>query len=111
MAAAQPIGVRRSCEMAARTVEALAGVSTAFTPGTFAAVTGPSVSGKSMLPHCAARLDLVTSGEVLIGGTALAGLPDRALITARTGVHDHELASSGARKHVRPCTAHHSPEG
>ena len=38
---------------------------------------GPSGSGKSTLMHCLAGLDVVTSGQVLVGGTDLASLSDR----------------------------------
>jgi putative ABC transport system ATP-binding protein len=82
-AAVELIDARKSYDTAAGRVTALAGVSAAFAAGTFTAVMGPSGSGKSTLLHCAAGLDTVTSGQVLIGGTALAGLSDRALTLLR----------------------------
>jgi putative ABC transport system ATP-binding protein len=53
---------------------ALDDVSLTVTPGTFLAVMGPSGSGKSTLMHCAAGLDIPTSGSVRIDGTEIAGL-------------------------------------
>ncbi|WP_454051161.1 ABC transporter ATP-binding protein [Cellulomonas sp. Marseille-Q8402] len=59
------------------TVTALRSVSLGFAPGSFTAVMGPSGSGKSTLLHCAAGLDVPTSGRVVVGGTDLTGLaPD-----------------------------------
>jgi putative ABC transport system ATP-binding protein len=49
----------------------------------FTAIMGPSGSGKSTLMHCLAGLDTVTSGEVFLGDTALAGLSDTALTKLR----------------------------
>ena len=51
-----------------RAVTALDRVDARFAPGTFTAVMGPSGSGKSTLLHCAAGLDRVTSGQVVIDG-------------------------------------------
>lgn len=82
-AVAELIDVRKTYSTAAGAVEALAGVSAAFAPGTFTAVMGPSGSGKSTLLHCAAGLDKVTSGEVRIGGTPIAGLSANALTILR----------------------------
>ncbi|MEV6346307.1 ABC transporter ATP-binding protein [Actinoplanes sp. NPDC051851] len=64
-------------------ITALDTVDARFDPGTFTAVMGPSGSGKSTLLHSAAGLDRVTSGEVLIDGTAVAGLSERALTRLR----------------------------
>src|SRR5262245_36684999 len=52
-------------------VVALAGVTAAFSRGSFTAVMGPSGSGKSTLLHCAAGLDRPTSGSVLLAGRDL----------------------------------------
>ena len=64
-------------------VAALRGVSLAFPAGSFTAVMGPSGSGKSTLLQCAAGLDVPTSGRVLIDGTDLTGLGERALTLLR----------------------------
>jgi len=64
-------------------VRALDGVDLAFEAGRFTAIMGPSGSGKSTLLHCLAGLDRPTSGTVLLGGTDLTALPDRALTLLR----------------------------
>lgn len=64
-------------------VRALDGVSVDLYAGEFTAVMGPSGSGKSTLMHCLAALDTQTSGDVLVDGTALAGLKDKDLTTLR----------------------------
>ena len=64
-------------------VRALDGVTVAFGAGEFTAIMGPSGSGKSTLMHCLAGLDTPTSGSVLIGGTEISGLGDRALTLLR----------------------------
>ena len=64
-------------------VTALDAVDVEIPPATFTAVMGPSGSGKSTLLQCAAGLDRVTSGEVVIDGTPLTGLSERALTKLR----------------------------
>jgi putative ABC transport system ATP-binding protein len=64
-------------------VEALSGVTYGFEAGTFTAVMGPSGSGKSTLLHCAAGLDVPTSGEVELAGRSLRGLDETALTELR----------------------------
>ncbi|WP_394618542.1 ABC transporter ATP-binding protein [Lentzea sp. JNUCC 0626] len=64
-------------------VRALDGVSVGFERGRFTAIMGPSGSGKSSLLHCLAGLDAVTSGRVLVGGTDITALSDRALTALR----------------------------
>ena len=64
-------------------VEALRGVSLAVRAGELVGIMGPSGSGKSTLLHILAGLDRPTSGEVAIGGQALAGLGDRDLTLLR----------------------------
>jgi molybdate transport system ATP-binding protein len=66
-----------------RGVTALDSVDVVFPAGTFTAVMGPSGSGKSTLLHCAAGLDRATGGEVIIDGTAVGGLSERALTRLR----------------------------
>ena len=56
------------------TVEVLHGISLAVQPGEMVSIVGPSGSGKSTLLHCMAGLEPPTSGEVVLAGSALAGL-------------------------------------
>ncbi|WP_338321032.1 ATP-binding cassette domain-containing protein, partial [Streptomyces lonarensis] len=55
-------------------VHALRSMNLAVMPGELVAVMGPSGSGKSTLLTIAGGLDVPSSGEVLIEGTALGGL-------------------------------------
>ncbi|MBN1174160.1 MAG: ABC transporter ATP-binding protein [Micromonosporaceae bacterium] len=64
-------------------VRALDRITIDFHTGQFTAIMGPSGSGKSTLMHCAAGLDTVTSGSVLLGGQDITQLPDRALTRLR----------------------------
>src|ERR1039457_4375549 len=80
VAAADMVKVYGSGDTAVR---ALSGVTVAFAAGEFTAIMGPSGSGKATLMHCLAGLDSVTSGSVLIGGTELSGLSDKALTRLR----------------------------
>ena len=64
-------------------VRALDGVSLAVRRGTFVAVMGASGSGKSTLLHLMAGLAQADSGEVVVSGTDLTTLPDKALTLFR----------------------------
>jgi putative ABC transport system ATP-binding protein len=64
-------------------VRALDGVTVGFGRAQFTAIMGPSGSGKSTLMHCLAGLDTATSGQVLLGGTDLTRLSDKALTRVR----------------------------
>lgn len=64
-------------------VAALAGASLSCPSGTWTAVMGPSGSGKSTLLHCAAGLDRVTSGRVLLAGRDITAAPDNVLTALR----------------------------
>lgn len=57
-------------------VPALDRVSLSFPRGSFNAIMGPSGSGKSTLLQCAAGLDEVSSGRVLVAGEELSGLDE-----------------------------------
>ena len=65
------------------TVRALDSISAEFAAGRFTAIMGPSGCGKSTLLHCLAGLDTLTSGKVLLGGTDLGSLDDKALTLLR----------------------------
>lgn len=64
-------------------VEALRGVSVAFSAGEFSAIMGPSGSGKSTLLHCMAGLDTPTEGKVFIGDVDLTALSEKQLTKLR----------------------------
>jgi putative ABC transport system ATP-binding protein len=64
-------------------VAALTDVTADFPAGTFTAIMGASGSGKSTLLQCAAGLDRVDSGEVVIAGTTLSSLNENALTRMR----------------------------
>ncbi|MER6014247.1 ABC transporter ATP-binding protein [Streptomyces bluensis] len=64
-------------------IRALDHVTVGFTRARFTAIAGPSGSGKSTLMHCLAGLDSPTSGQVVLEGTELSGLSDRALTRVR----------------------------
>jgi putative ABC transport system ATP-binding protein len=64
-------------------VHALRGVSLTVPAGQYTAVMGPSGSGKSTLMHLLAGLDRPTSGRVIVGGTDIAALSDKALTKLR----------------------------
>jgi putative ABC transport system ATP-binding protein len=64
-------------------VAALREVSVGIPGGTFTAVMGPSGSGKSTFLHCAAGLDVPSSGSVRLGGTELSGMDETRLTELR----------------------------
>ena len=64
-------------------VRALDDVSVTFGKGQFTAIMGPSGSGKSTLMHCAAGLDDVTSGSILIGDAEITGMKEKQLTQLR----------------------------
>ncbi|MEZ5143157.1 MAG: ABC transporter ATP-binding protein [Acidimicrobiales bacterium] len=81
--AAQAVAVTKLHGRGETAVRALDGVDVAFERGRFTAIMGPSGSGKSTLLHCAAGLDRVTSGRVLVGDTDLGALGDDELTQLR----------------------------
>jgi putative ABC transport system ATP-binding protein len=64
-------------QSAAGTFAALKGVDLQVDPGDFVAVVGKSGSGKSTLLNIIAGIDRPTSGQVLVGGTAVHTLSER----------------------------------
>jgi putative ABC transport system ATP-binding protein len=67
-------------------VRALDGVSIAFPAGSWTAVMGPSGSGKSTLLHCAAGLEQVTDGQVLVVGQDITRAGEQELTRLRRTV-------------------------
>ncbi|PRZ44228.1 putative ABC transport system ATP-binding protein [Antricoccus suffuscus] len=67
----------------ATAVHALREVSVTLPRGSFTAVMGPSGSGKSTFLHCAAGLDLPTSGQITLGDTDLTGMREVKLTELR----------------------------
>jgi putative ABC transport system ATP-binding protein len=59
-------------------VDALRGVDLALEQGEMVAIMGPSGCGKTTLLNCLSGLDSTDEGEVLIEGTALSAMSDRA---------------------------------
>lgn len=64
-------------------VHALRGIDVDVRQGSFVSVMGPSGSGKTTLLHCAAGLQVPTSGIVELGGRAIADLDENALAELR----------------------------
>lgn len=66
-------------------VRALDNVDVQFATGSWTAVMGPSGSGKSTLLHCAAGLERVTEGQVIIAGQDISAASDAELTELRRG--------------------------
>lgn len=81
--AARAVDVSKTYGSGDTQIAALDRVSVELPRGQLTAIMGPSGSGKSTLLHCLAGLDRLSSGEVWIGDTNLAGLHDRALTILR----------------------------
>ncbi|GAA2656594.1 ABC transporter ATP-binding protein [Paractinoplanes durhamensis] len=76
-------GISRSYGRGNAAVRAVDNVTLAFPRGAWTAVMGPSGSGKSTLLHCAAGLERVDEGQVLLGDTDLTAARDRTLTELR----------------------------
>lgn len=75
--------VRKIHAQGRRDVVALDGVSLTIARREFVTIMGPSGSGKSTLLHLAGGLDVPTSGEVMIDGTATSRMDDTGLTLLR----------------------------
>ncbi|WP_127783758.1 ABC transporter ATP-binding protein [Rhodococcus sp. X156] len=82
-AALRLVDVHKQYTGASGAVHALRGVSLTLDAGSFTAVMGPSGSGKSTLLHCAAGLDVPTSGRVTVGERDISTLAPDALTRFR----------------------------
>jgi putative ABC transport system ATP-binding protein len=70
--------LRKTYDTGAVRVDALRGVDLAFEAGEMLAIMGPSGCGKTTLLNCLSGLDSIDGGDVLIAGTSLATMSDRA---------------------------------
>jgi putative ABC transport system ATP-binding protein len=70
--------LRKTYDTGAVRVEALRGVDLALDAGEMLAIMGPSGCGKTTLLNCLSGLDSIDGGDVLIAGTSLAAMSDRA---------------------------------
>ena len=82
-AAARAVDLRKSYGSGDSEVRALDGVTVDFERGAFTAIMGPSGSGKSTLMHLLAALDTPSSGRVIVDGTEVGTLKDKALTALR----------------------------
>jgi putative ABC transport system ATP-binding protein len=71
-------GVRKTYDTGSVHVNALRGIDLALAQGEMVAIMGPSGCGKTTLLNCLSGLDSVDDGEVLIDGTPLSDMSDRA---------------------------------
>jgi ABC-type lipoprotein export system ATPase subunit len=71
-------GVHKSYETGRVSVRALQGLDLVVERGEMVAIMGPSGCGKTTLLNCLSGLDDIDDGEILIEGTALSAMSDRA---------------------------------
>jgi putative ABC transport system ATP-binding protein len=82
-AAVELRGISRTYGRGSAAVRAVDDVTLEFPRGHWTAVMGPSGSGKSTLLHCAAGLERVDAGRVVIGDTDITAASDRQLTAFR----------------------------
>jgi putative ABC transport system ATP-binding protein len=82
-AAIEAIDLTRSLPFGGESVPILKGVSFTVDPAEWIALTGPSGSGKSTLLGILAGLDSPSSGRILLGGTDVTRLGERAMARLR----------------------------
>jgi len=70
--------IEKTYDTGAVSVQALRGVDLQVERGEMVAIMGPSGCGKTTLLNCLSGLDAIDSGEVLIEGTPLSAMSDRA---------------------------------
>jgi ABC-type lipoprotein export system ATPase subunit len=70
--------IEKTYDTGAVSVQALRGVDLEIERGEMVAIMGPSGCGKTTLLNCLSGLDAIDSGEVLIEGTPLSAMSDRA---------------------------------
>ena len=70
--------VRKTYETGKVKVDALQGIDMTIEPGEMVAIMGPSGCGKTTLLNCLSGLDSVDGGEIVIEGTPLQAMSDRA---------------------------------
>lgn len=75
--------LQKSYQVGKNRYEVLKGVSFTVEDGEFAAVMGPSGSGKTTLLNCISRYIPVDAGQIKLGRTDLAALPEEALARVR----------------------------
>ena len=75
--------LHKSYQVGKTTYEVLKGVSLTVEKGEFVAVMGPSGSGKTTLLNCISCYIPSDSGSILLGGTELASLDEKALAAVR----------------------------
>lgn len=71
-------GVRKTYRLGAHVIPALQGVDLLVQRGELLALTGPSGSGKSTLLNLCGLIDTPDAGEIMLGGTAVQGLDEKA---------------------------------
>ena len=74
----QATAVQKAYDTGTVRVDALRGVDLALERGEMVAIMGPSGCGKTTLLNCLSGLDAIDAGQILIEGTALTDMSDRA---------------------------------